>query len=135
MVTKAEAALAFTTLWTFHIAHIGKEFQGIRIRRNSTDSKVHMSTCVYKGENYIPQSVRKIAEKPLFDQPSSFFTYLVFEEDRFQISLHHTGNFSSDERHKFYEALREFEEIAYRWRDIFKEKDQEDLIHIPVNNA
>ena len=134
MVTKAQAALAHHTLKSLNVAQIGHGSDVIQLFCVDRGTNVHASTLVYLGDNFIPQSVRSVATKPLTDQPSSITTYLVLEEEHFQISLHYEGDFTRLELENFFYLTNEFEELAYHWRRIFDEKDRQDLIHIPIKN-
>src|ERR1700733_9790245 len=129
MTTKAEAALALQCLRYLKNAKIGKSDDALFLRPLDSGTKLHMTTQVYGGEKYIPYSVRERASHAL-DLIPTIQTWLSIEEDLFQISLNYHDHIDEMDAGGLYEITLLFEEIAIRWRQIFEEKDRQDLVHV-----
>lgn len=134
MVTKEEALLAFERLSALRIARIGNAQQGFFLQPVDFGTKVHLSALVYRGDKFIPPSVRKAAHSKLETPYSRIHTWLVFDEELFQISLHHIGSFSNVGVEELQELASEFEDATLKWRDIFEERDRQDLVHVPIQS-
>jgi hypothetical protein len=134
MVTKEEVEAAFLRLSSLRIARIGNASQGLFLQPVDLGSKIHLSTLVYKGDNYIPPSVREASHFHLETPYSQIHAWLNVDEELFEISLHHIGNFSNIGIDELQEITSEFEDAAYKWREIFEEKDRQDLVHIPIQS-
>jgi hypothetical protein len=134
MVTREEAQAAFIRLSSLHIARIGNANTGLFLQPVDYGSKLHLTTLVYRGDKFIPPSVRKAAHFHLETPYSRIHTWLTFDEDLFQISLHHIGEFDDVGVDELQEIATEFEDAAFKWREIFEERDRQDLIHIPVQS-
>jgi hypothetical protein len=129
MVTKREAEHTLENLHSLRITKIGKASDALFFQPVDFGTKLHMSTVVYTGEKYIPPSVRKAASEPL-DLKPMIPTWLSIEEELFEISLHYIGGVGEMDVEELYEISAIFEETAIRWRQIFEEKDRQDLIHV-----
>lgn len=134
MVTKEEVQTAFQRLSALRIARIGDASQGLFLQPVDLGSKLHLSTVVYRGDRYIPQSVRDASRFHLETPYRQIHTWLILDEELFQISLHHIGNFANIDVGELYEITAEFEDAASKWREIFEEKDRQDLVHIPIQS-
>lgn len=134
MVTKEEVQTAFARLSTLRIARIGNALQGLFLQPVDLGSKLHLSTLVYRGDKYIPPSVREAVHFHLETPYSQIHTWLSVDEELFQITLHHIGNFSNIGVDELQEITSEFEDAAFKWREIFEEKDRQDLVHIPIQS-
>lgn len=134
MVTREEVQVAFHRLSTLHIARIGNASTGLFLQPVDSGSKIHLTTLVYRGDRFIPPSVRKAANSSLETPYSRIHTWLSVDEELYQISLHHIGSFSNVGIEDLHEIASEFEDAAFKWREIFEEKDRQDLVHIPVQS-
>ncbi|MBS0637873.1 MAG: hypothetical protein JSS12_10205 [Verrucomicrobia bacterium] len=130
MVTKEEVQTAFDRLSTMRIARIGTASQGLFLQPIDLGTKLHATTIVYRGDNYIPQSVRDAVRFHLETPYRQIHTWLTVDEELFQISLHHIGNLSNIGLEELQEIASEFEDAAFKWREIFEERDRQDLVHI-----
>jgi hypothetical protein len=93
-------------------------------------SKIHLTSPVYFGGNYIPKSVRQcITQKAPFDE-LLIKTYLTIEEGAFQVFLHYIGGVEALTRHQFKELLEHFSFLSDEWRLFLDKHDKNDLIHI-----
>lgn len=131
MVTKEEIQSVFHRLSTLQIARIGNATHGVFLQPVDLGSKLHLSASVYRGDNFIPPSVRKATQFHLETSYDRIHTWLTIDEDLYQITLHHIGNFSNMSIDELQEVASEFEDAAFKWREIFEEKDRQDLVHIP----
>jgi len=134
MVTKEEIQGVFHRLSTLQIARIGNATQGLFLQPVDLGSKLHLSTSVYRGDKFIPPSVRKAANYHLETPYTRIHTWLSIDEELFQITLHHIGNFSDMSIDDLQEVTSEFEDAAFKWREIFEERDRQDLVHIPIQS-
>lgn len=134
MVSKEEAKVAFDRISALHIARIGNASTGLFLQPLDYGAKVHLSALVYKGDKFIPHSVRNATKYQLETPYSMIHTWFVFDEDLYQISLHHIGDFSTVDVDELHEMASEFEDAAFKWREIFEERDRQDLIHIPAQS-
>ncbi len=62
MVTKEEALIAFSRLSSLRIARIGDASKGLFLQPVDLGSKIHLSTLVYRGDKFIPLSVREATQ-------------------------------------------------------------------------
>ncbi len=131
MVTKEEVEQAFHRLSTLRIARIGSTAQGLFLQPVDLGTKIHLSTLVYRGDKFIPQSVRAACHSHLETPYSHIHTWLNVDEELFQITLHHVGGFANIDVDELQEIASEFEDAAFKWREIFEEKDRQDLVHVP----
>jgi hypothetical protein len=134
MVSKEEAKVAFDRVSALHIARIGNASTGLFLQPLDYGAKIHLSTLVYRGDKFIPHSVRKAAKYQLETPYSKIHTWFVFDEELYQISLHHVGDFNDVNVDELHEIASEFEDAAFKWREIFEEKDRQDLVHIPAQS-
>ena len=134
MITKEEVRTAFQRLSTLRIARIGNASQGLFLQPVDLGSKLHLSTLVYRGDKYIPPSVREAVHFHLETTYSQIHTWLSLDEELYQITLHHIGNFSNIGIDELQEITSEFEDAAFKWREIFEQKDRQDLVHIPIQS-
>jgi hypothetical protein len=133
MVTKEEVQTAFSRLSTLRIARIGDATQGLFLQPVDLGTKLHLSTVVYHGDRFIPPSVRQAVHYHLETPYSRIHTWLHVDEELYQITLHHIGSFSNDVD-ELQEVASEFEDAAIKWREIFEERDRQDLVHIPMRS-
>ncbi len=134
MITKEEVKTAHARLLTLRIARIGNAAHGLFLQPVDLGSKLHLSTVVYRGDKYIPISVRESVNFHLETDYNQIHTWLSLDEELFQITLHHIGMFSNVGLEELYEIVSEFEDAAFKWREIFDEKDRQDLIHVPLQS-
>lgn len=94
-------------------------------------SKISLTTPVYFGGNYIPNSVRVAIKKhPPFEKYQSIKTSLTINEDDFRIFLNYLDTTEALNNEKFTHLLEDFCHIAEEWRIYLEEHDKEDLIYI-----
>ena len=134
MITKEEVKTAFKNLSSLRIARIGTESHGLFLQPIDLGSKLHLTAFVYRGDKYIPQSVRHASHFHLETPYRQIHTWLSLDEEQYLITLHHIGNFSNIGIDELQEITSEFEDAAFKWREIFEEKDRQDLVYIPVQS-
>lgn len=95
------------------------------------DTKLSLSTLVYDGGNYIPQSVRHcLTKKPPFESPMQ--THFLIDEENFQISLNYLGQLGHFNSRHFQDLIEDYIELADQWRLYLDEHDRKDLVHVRV---
>jgi hypothetical protein len=109
-------------------------FQGseINVRFLDDATKLSLITSVYKGDNYIPFSVRNCLSHQSPFSDSSIRTYLSIDEQKYQIHLHYLGHSHMLDSQELKFLLEEFNEIAEKWRIYLDEHDKHDLVHVRV---
>lgn len=109
-------------------------YDGVSLTMSVLDhgSQFLLSTSVYKGGNYIPQSVRKcLTLKNAFSHSPLKIT-LEVDEEHFEIFLHYQGAYNALNEIRFHNLLEDFNDLADEWRLKLDENDKNDLIHVPV---
>ena len=134
MITKEEAKNAYSTLSALRIARIGNASHGLFMQPVDFGTKLHLSTLVYRGDKFIPHSVREATHSHLETPYVRIHTWLNVDEELFQITLHHIGSFTDVGIDELQEIASEFEDAASKWREIFEEKDRQDLVHVPYQS-
>lgn len=133
MVLREETEEAYKRLSVSKSATVGELPFLFFLRRVHFGTAVHINTLVYQGDRFVPQGVREVASHPIAEMQRYLRTWLIIDEENYQISLHCTEIFTSDFE-KFSEILSEFEDVAMKWRDIFEERDRQDLVYIPIQS-
>lgn len=94
-------------------------------------TKVLLTTPVFSGERYIPQSVRHCVSEGFQVGDPSIRTFLKIDEQQFRVLLHYLGVLSTMNEGRVRVLLEEFHWIAEEWRAILDERGRRDLIHVP----
>ena len=108
------------------------DYDGVPLKMSVLDqgSKFLLSSSVYKGGNYIPQSVRNcLTLKNAFPQEPIKAT-LAADEEHFEIFLNYQGAYNTLNQIKFHNLLEDFNVLAEKWRLKLDENDKNDLIHV-----
>jgi hypothetical protein len=103
----------------------------IQVSLVDSGHKLSMSTQVYNGDNFIPQSVRKCAHSSVIGI-GGLRTTLFIDENNFSISLHYLGRSDDLNSQHLNGMLEEFSSQAQEWRLSFDENDRNDRVHIRV---
>lgn len=104
----------------------------IMIRIIDNASKLSLTTLIFDGENYIPNSVRLcLSRKSPFFHPT-ILTFLTIDEQSFQVKLNYLGQAQALNHHNFKELLEEFGLMAEKWRLYLDEHGKDDLIYVRV---
>jgi len=100
---------------------------------NGTD-KIYLSTPIYSGGNFIPQSVRECMDEKVPQPPEcQMETYLSLDEEKYQIQLNYLGLANFSNVAEFKNLVECFCHIAEEWRFKIDENDKRDLLPIPQN--
>jgi hypothetical protein len=113
-------------------AQISLEGSNIAIRILEDATKLSLSTPVYYGGNYIPNSVRRSLKEDAPYEDASISTYLTIDESQYQIDLNYLGNIDHFDNEQFRILLEEFAWIASEWKYYLDNNDKKDLIYVPV---
>lgn len=134
MVQKEESREAFSRLSSRRPFTFGKESEAVTLRPIDFGFKVHCSTIVYQGDQFIPQSVRSASSTPLQEPQKTIHPWLSVNEQHYQISLHYIFEFFNKTADDLHDVVSQFEDTAIKWREIFEEHDRQDLVHIPIQH-
>lgn len=101
----------------------------IHIHVLEATKKLSLSTLVYRGENYLPDSVRQAM---LHQSPFArkIHTFLRVSEPDFEIELRYLGDLESLSKKEFRNLLEDFAVIADEWRTYLDDHDKKDRIHV-----
>lgn len=133
MIVQKDLKKLFHQLVREESAKISMGGYDVIIRILDKDTKLSLSTNVYFGGNFIPNSVRKcVTQKAPFGDTSSLKTFLSVDENNFQIYLNYLGTFEALNNDRFIQLLEEFSFQAGEWRFWLDEHDKNDLIHVRV---
>lgn len=114
------------------VAYLDLNGSQITVEATHGQERLSLSTSVYRGENYIPPSVR-LCLKPGYPGPASHIrTTLSLDEESFIISLQHISAFQSHDSQSMVRLLEEFSWLAEEWRQILDDNDRRDLIYVRV---
>lgn len=103
----------------------------ITIQFHQAEGTFSLHSSVYRGENYIPGSVRKcLTQKPPFQQ--MIRTYFSVKEENFEIFLHFVGSLENLCGDNFRSILEEFSALSHEWRLYLDDYDKKDHLHVRV---
>ncbi len=133
MLLEKDLKKLFGQLIQNDIGYITLGNSDVKIRVFDSASKIALSSLVYKGDNFIPSSVRKsLSQKVPFQINCKIKTTFSLDEDNFQIGLNYLGSLENLNQNTFKEVLEEFGWLADEWRLFLDENDKHDLIHVRV---
>ena len=129
MVLEQDFANTIQELVKHEFATIQIGESAIQIHVLESTKKLSLATTVYRGENYIPQSVRQAT---LHQSPFArkIHTSLKLNETNFEIQLRYIGDLGTLSKKEFRLLLEDFAEIADEWRTYLDDHDQKDRIHV-----
>jgi len=133
MLLDQEAQRLFSELVKYDYTQIKLSGEIVSVRIFDNGGKILLSTTVYTGNRFIPNSVRQCVSQRLQIGEGSIRTFLKIDEKEFKIWLHFLGVTSVLDCVKFKNLLEEFNWIAEEWREILEEHGKRDLIHVPRN--
>lgn len=96
----------------------------------SREEELTISALVYRGENFIPFSVRDALKKNPFKESSSLKTYLTLNEEAYTITLHYQGN--ARDFPVIEPLLDEFSWLTEQWWIYLDDQDRRDLVPLSV---
>lgn len=131
MAASEELSQVISRLSKGEIVRVLLDHSPIFIRFLDDASKIFLTTLIYKGDNFIPLSIREaVASKaPIF---SSLSACLTIDEENFQIHLNHVSLNSLPNTEKLKQLLEEFERLAEEWRAYLDERGRKDLLHVRI---
>lgn len=91
-----------------------------------------LSTRVYHGNNFIPESVRDCLKHPPPFRVSALITKTSLDEKNFQILLIFQGMVNLREKLELKELVDNFCLSAEEWRFWIDDHDKRDLVHVHV---
>lgn len=102
----------------------------ILVRFLNDHSKIAMSTPVFNGGNYIPQSVRGCLSHKSPTPHPAIRSYLTVDETNFQVKLNYLGHADYLNQEELSLLVEEFGVIAEQWREYLEQHGKNDLVHI-----
>jgi hypothetical protein len=102
------------------------------IRIMKCNDRLSLTALVYRGENYIPTSVRKSLVLKRSFPYSDIRTFLTIDEQNYTIQLNYLGHMDAFTHNHLTELLEEFRQITEQWRAYLDEHDKHDLVHVRV---
>jgi len=133
MIIEKELKKLFHQLVESDLAHIDIMGSSITVRIFDQAHKISLTTPVYNGGNYIPNSVRECIASPAPFDRGNVPTSLTIDEENFQIILHYIGIANIVNNQNFIDLVEEFCWLAEEWRYYLDEHDKKDRVHIPVS--
>lgn len=132
MLAQKDLKKLFHQLLEKEIAQIELGGSNITIRFHPDESKFFLSTPVYLGGNFIPNSVRKCLTNKTPFTKEHLKTYLSLNEDKFEIDLNYIGTLDNLNGEKFKGLLEEFSWLSEEWRLFLDDHDKNDIIHVRI---
>lgn len=105
----------------------------IAVKSCLNSSKLWLSTVIYRGGNYIPESVRQALMAPSPIPRSQIPTFVTVDEKKFQLTLNYLGLIPESNPQEFKDLLEQFAWDAEEWRYHLDDFDKRDLVHVPKN--
>lgn len=131
MLVEKELQRLFQDLITNEQAQIFLSGSDVTVQIFDNSTKISLTTPVYFGGNYIPNSVRLgIKKSPPFDKDQTIKTTLSVNEESFRVFLHYIGSTEILNNTKFAHLLENFCYLAEEWRIYLDEHDKNDLVYI-----
>lgn len=109
------------------INYLGSE---VDARYGVDSARLSLTTMVYRGGSFVPQSVRDCLYETPPLPPTDISTSLQLDEKSGQIHLQYVGALEPFDSHYFVHILEQFCFLADEWRTIIDENDKRDLIHV-----
>lgn len=128
MVIQKEAEMALAQLINQKETQVNVGDFLISTRIFDDASKISFSTPVYKGEKYIPLSVRGCLFEKFPEQ--TIKTYLSVDELNYMVNLHYLGRMDGMDFDRFKDLLEEFAQIADLWSSWLDDHDQRDYVYV-----
>lgn len=104
----------------------------IQLKSFCDNKKIELKTDVYKGENYIPQSVRSSVSGKSMLKDLNAFSYLTIDEENYMVYLSSTSNLELLSEKDFVNELEDFSFQAEKCRIYLDERDKDDLVYVHV---
>lgn len=133
MIDKREAVEAYKRLILHRMASVCSLAPELFLYKIGFGKDFQINTIVYQGDKYIPYAVRKAAAEPIEELRRYIQPSLAVDEDNFRITLHYKTEFPAD-KEAFCEILFVFDDLAMKWREIFEERDRQDLVYMPTQS-
>lgn len=131
MLVEKEIQKIFQDLVANEQAQIFLSGSDVSVRVFDNSTKISLTTPVYFGGNYIPQSVRSgIVKTPPFERSQAIKTSLAVDEDSFRVFLNYIGTTEILNNAKFASLLEDFCYLAEEWRIYLDEQDRNDRIYV-----
>ena len=107
----------------------------ILLKLSDDMQQLELTTPVFYGGNYIPQSIRRGIQAEALFHPSTIKPTLFVDEVQFQVMLTYAGNVEEEGFKALKEVLDEFVWIAKEWRFVLERHGKEDLQFIYIKKS
>ncbi len=132
MVSEKTIKYSLDHLLHNEVVHVDLNGSQITLKASQEQERLSLSTAIYRGDNYVPPSVR-LCLKPSYAGPSSYIrTTLSLDEENYTICLNHMSSLKALTSQELVRLLEEFSWMAEEWRQVLNDNDRCDLVHIRV---
>jgi hypothetical protein len=133
MVLESDAQRLLSELLQLNTATIRLAGEEVSLCLFDNNTKLLLTTSIFRGGDYVPPSVRQACGLPLPQMPrGSIRTAIRIDESTATASLTYIGLISTINQQTFKPLLEEFGWLAREWRHYLDDKGRGDLIRVPV---
>ncbi|MBS4164965.1 Uncharacterized protein NEOC65_000011 [Neochlamydia sp. AcF65] len=132
MIIEQDLKKVFQKLDHDQVLHIHLNENELGIKVFDGASKIFLTTRIYKGDNFIPKSVRNGIARKAPCRRTSIKTFLSINENQYRVDLNYLGLLQQMNAQNFAILMEDFVCLACGWRVYLDEQDQNDLIHVRV---
>lgn len=132
MLVQKDLRKLFHQLLQNEIAEVELGGSRITIRFDPAESKFLLTTPVYSGGNFVPQSVRQCLNHKLPFAQEHLKTYLSLKEEQFEINLNYVGTLNNLTNEQFRDLLEDFTWLSDEWRAFLDDHDKNDIVHVRI---
>ncbi|WP_213152423.1 hypothetical protein [Neochlamydia sp. AcF95] len=132
MIIEQDLKKLFQKLDHDQVLHIQLNENELGIKVFDGASKIFLTTRIYKGDNFIPKSVRNGIARKAPCSRTSIKTFLSINENQYRVDLNYLGLLQQMNAQNFAILMEDFVRLACGWRVYLDEQDQNDLIHVRV---
>ncbi len=105
----------------------------LRIRLSNDMKQLKLSTVIFRGDNFIPLSIRRALRAKTIFNISLISTTFSIDEGNHEISLNFSQDLDKSGLENFEEWLEDYFWIAREWRFLLDKYGKEDLVFAYVN--
>lgn len=130
MVAESDIKTVLDDLKEHGIAQISVLRSVVQAKVCADTSKLWLSTSIYEGGNYIPQSVRESIKAPAPIPFSQLATFVTVDENNFRLILNYIGLLKEVDYQQFKSIVEQFGRDAEEWRYYLDDFDKRDLMYV-----
>ncbi|NGX57196.1 MAG: hypothetical protein K940chlam3_00079 [Chlamydiae bacterium] len=133
MVAENKIKTVLDELKEHGVAHVRVLGSLITAKACLDSSKLWLTTAIYEGNNYIPDSIRECLKAPSPVPHSKIATFVSVDEKKFQLVLNYVGIMHDIDYQRFKDLVEQFSWDAEEWRYYLDDFDKRELIHVRRN--